>query len=135
MQRTHGIRSILALLTVVNGAVASAQHAEKTITFPSIPHDAAGRSTIPLSAAEAAGHVRLEYATIMFGVSPLIAAFPKDSVTTLGATRAERWQQLLEATPVRGMHLDPAGRVSVGTLDEAKAKRQIAERLATPGLS
>jgi len=49
--------------------------------------------------------------------------------------RAQAWVQTLQATPAKGIQLDPMGSLYVAAGQDALARQQFATRLSTPGLS
>jgi len=63
------------------------------------------------------------------------AHYPKDSLLTVTAARAQAWVVALQAVPVQGIQIDPYGVISVMAKHDAFAEQQIAARLATSGLS
>lgn len=60
---------------------------------------------------------------------------PKDSVNTVVAERATAWLRRLASEPATGMELDPYATLLVDVNRVDDARRVIAKRLATPGLS
>jgi hypothetical protein len=106
------------------------------IELPTVAVPATGASARPLTAAEAAIHVGTESETI-YGrvVTYRRAGVPLDSIREAVAIAGRRWLAAAQQTAIRGIHLDPSGRVGVAAEQEAYAKAQIAARLVTPGLS
>jgi len=93
----------------------------------------AQRPTHSLTAAEQAHGIRLyQWSRVITGQDASLNA--PDAKEEL-ATRAAQWVQALRQTTSRGIQLDAAGEVSVAAGDLALARKQFAERLASPKLS
>jgi hypothetical protein len=96
---------------------------------------ATGRSTRPITAAEASAHTQAKVLEAMVkAVSYRSAHYPIDSIRAAVAVVGAEWLARLRQQPVKGIQLDPSGRVGVGARQDAYAKAQIATRLATPAL-
>lgn len=91
--------------------------------------------TRKVSAAEARHHVAVKGGILDAAHSFREAHYPLDSMVQAVSAHAADWLTRLERQPVRGLQRDPAGVVGVIAGREPYAKQQIAERLATPGLS
>jgi hypothetical protein len=68
-------------------------------------------------------------------IPPTAARYPKDSLRNAAEQRARAWFTALQQTPVKGMQMDAYGLLAVSARQDEAAQRQIAARLATPGLS
>jgi hypothetical protein len=120
--------TFLAVTAVVGSAVAQ-------VTVPDVPYAERARRATPITAAEATRHANAAYSRIFADVSFRADKVPQDSLLRVVSDSALIWATRLSATPVRGIHLDAAGRLSTAARKDDVAKRQIAERLSTPGLS
>lgn len=90
---------------------------------------------LPLSAAEAGYHVARQQVKVSADFSFREPTYPIDSMLGVVRATSAQWLATLQSNPQKGIQLDPAGIVSVAAGQEERAKAQIAERLATPGLS
>jgi len=106
------------------------------VLSPNITFNGPRNSSIHATPAEALLNIEYERARTSQYSSPVTGAYyPKDSMRAVAETRASSWVKALEASPVKGLQIDPYGVISVSAHQEDVAKRQITERLATPGLS
>jgi hypothetical protein len=117
----------MLMLVVVS---AGAQLTPPPITTKS--NDNGGR---PVSAAEAAHHVWIQDVRNDAAHSFRAKDYPIDSMHSVVAATGAHWLANLPKGSVRGIQLDPSGRVDIAAKQEPYARQQIAERLATPGLS
>jgi len=121
-------------LSLALGWPCIAAHAQ--LTVPAIALE--GVPPTSISAAEVAYHVAV--ADVALQATEAISfrrmtTYPKDSMLSVAKASGSRWLQRLQAQPVTGIQLDPAGIIGVAAGREDYAKAQIAARLATPGLS
>jgi hypothetical protein len=123
------MRYVLAVLVLASTTPLSAQ-----LAIPAVPVLEADSVTF-VSAAEMMNHIRLKESLLEHGISIRQLAYPKDSMLAVKVATAAGWLAQLKAQPVHGTHLDPAGYVGANATDVAYAQAQIAERLATRGLT
>jgi len=95
----------------------------------------AAQRSLPVTAAEAAFHVREQEEAIRDAISFRQAHYPVDSMLQVIAGTGAQWLAHLQGDAVHGMQLDPSSEVGASARQDAYAKAQIAARLATPGLS
>jgi thiol-disulfide isomerase/thioredoxin len=88
-----------------------------------------------MTAAEAVHQVSVASGRIEAGISFRRLDYPGDSVRALLAASAVPWASDFKTRPPVGNQIDPANVVHVTAGNEAEARRQIAKRLDTPGLS
>jgi hypothetical protein len=127
-----GLTGIVLSASVLNAQAQEQTQEQARLEIPPITwsHDAHRTVTAP----EAAYHVSVKEMLIGAKYSfhdevhmvSILEAVAGDAATLL--TEVEKW-------PIKGIQLDPAGRVSVFAKNEATAQQKIAQRLATPGLS
>jgi hypothetical protein len=118
------------------GTVASQTTQSVTVALPTIAAPATGRSTRPITAAEASAHAQAKrIETFAKTVSYRNVRYPIDSMHTVIAATGVQWLSRLQPHPVEGIQLDPAGKLGVTALRAPYSETQIAKRLATPGLS
>jgi thiol-disulfide isomerase/thioredoxin len=104
--------------------------------MPDITFDGPRVTGIPVLPVQALMNTRTENARNFGRAVRFIGnQYPKDSLSALAVKHAQAWVDRLQATDVKGLQLDPDGRLSVMARQDALAQRQIAKRLATPGLS
>jgi hypothetical protein len=110
--------------------------AHAQLTAPAVATFSTVASTRPISASEAAHHVWLkEWRLKKENQMVHSPDYPLDSIRAAVAASARAWLPRIQRSPIQGMQHDPAGRLAVKADQEAYAKQQIAERLATRGLS
>jgi hypothetical protein len=119
---------ILALIVAGGERSAGAQLAPPVITSVS-----SGRPSLPPSSA--AYHVRRKEGQLELMVSFRDKHYPIDSMMKIVEATSNEWLARLKQQQVKGLELSPSGRVGVVAGQEAYAHAQIAQRLATPGLS
>jgi len=108
---------------------------EWLVTVPTFVMQSAGTSTRPITAAEAAANSSASVARLYTGLSFRSDQFPIDSLRRSAAATGAQWLARVQAQPIRGLQLNPSGRIGVVADQDAYARAQIAARLATPGLS
>lgn len=112
----------------------TAIHAQGVV--PDIRYDGPQVPGVAILPRQALANVRNEDAHD-YGLSVrfLGSQYPKDSLLTLAAKHAQAWIDQLQTASVKGLQYDPYGTLSVMANQDDLAQRQIATRLATPGLS
>jgi thiol-disulfide isomerase/thioredoxin len=90
---------------------------------------------LPTTAAEYDWGLNLYVSSVLTPVSGYGSLVRPDSVEPAIKDRTHAWILQLQAAPVKGLQLDPLGELYVADGQDAVAKRQFAERLATKGLS
>jgi hypothetical protein len=124
-----------AIAAVVGLSVVAIAPLGAQISMPALTVEAAGVSTLPISAAEARYHVTAQEAILQSAITTRQARYPIDSMNAVVSETGAHWLAKLKAAPVDGIQLDPSAQVGVSARDEAYAKAQITRRLATPKLS
>jgi hypothetical protein len=134
----HGIVGAQALqhATTPPSVVPVSSPATFMVVPPVLTIPPQGQSAAQLTAAEMAEQTGLRRISVTGKVSLKLAHYPVDSLKNEVATEGQRWLgQLRKQSPVRGLQLDPSGRLGVSAEQDAYARAQLAARLATPGLS
>jgi len=126
---------LLPVLTLLVTQFAGHSRASAQLTIPALAMSGPSTPERPISAAEAEFQVEMQAGRVYSALSPLQEHFPKDSIQSVMTESASRWMNALQSDAVKGMQLDPYGAIAVGAHHEAIAEREIAARLATPGLS
>ncbi len=90
---------------------------------------------LPTTAAEYDWGHNLYASSVLTPVSGYGALVRPDSVEPAIRDRTHAWIEQLQAAPVKGLQLDPMGELYVADGQDAMAKQQFADRLATKGLS
>jgi hypothetical protein len=68
-------------------------------------------------------------------IAPADTLYPKDALRAATVARARVWLDSVAAKPVHGLQLTPYGQLAVMGEQDALAQKELAQRLATPGLS
>jgi len=136
MQKTQIHRLIVGFVwgTVAAPLVAPLV-ARAQVESPALNFDMTASSVLPLSAGEVGQHVRFTNMRIDDSVAFSQRTYPIERLLAQKTSAAAQWLAELRTRPIKGIQLDAASVVSVNAGDEALARAQIAERLATPGLS
>ncbi len=79
--------------------------------------------------------VEFTAATGRDGIAPADPVYPKDALRAAVVGRARVWLDSLAAKGVHGFQLTPYGQLAVVGDQEALAQHELAQRVATPGLS
>jgi hypothetical protein len=132
MQKKQIFRLVVG---VVCGTMAAPLVARAQVEAPALNFNMTASSVVPLSAGEVAQHVRLTNVRIDDSVAYSQRSYPIERLLAQKTSAASQWLAGLRTRPIKGIQLDAASVVSVNAGDEALAHAQIAERLATPGLS
>jgi len=105
-------------------------------TSPEVTTISPATTTRPISAAEAAHHIWIKDGRLSdFGDMLRTPDAPRDSMRKVLAATGAEWLARMREGRIQGIQLDPSGKVGIAAEQEAYAQHQIAERLATPGLS
>jgi hypothetical protein len=135
MTRAHGVM-LAAMLPLMPLAATHAQVTSAAVTSPAVTTKSVDASTRPVSAAEAAHHVWIKDGRLKDANAFVHTAdYSSDSMKKVMSETGREWLTRMQQSPVKGIQLDPSGHVGVAAEREAYAKQQLAERLATPGLS
>jgi hypothetical protein len=106
-----------------------------TLTISPIPMASRGLSTRALTASEAAAQANQERMGKWGSLSWRSRHYAADSLRRATSETVQRWVGEVHPARAQGIHLDLGAALSVAMDDDAAAQAQIAERLATPGLS
>jgi hypothetical protein len=90
---------------------------------------------LPTTAAEFDWGLNLYASSVLTPVSGYGALVRPDSIEPAIKDKTHAWITQLQASPAKGIQLDPTGELYVADGQDAVAKQQFAERLATKGLS
>jgi len=112
-----------------------ASPARAQLAPPAVSMHGTAVQDLPLSPAEAGYHVRARRSRLITPLGFDYLSFPRDSIQHEVAAAAAQWLVEAQRTPIRGIQLDPSGRIGIVANQVQYAQRQFAERLATPGLS